>query len=140
MAEREGFEPSVRLWRTHTFQACSLNRSDTSPMFACRLAPVPVFHGVAHRLRLTPACTPLCKRSPGRRHFLSVFVNFRLAPGAPTNPHFRVRAFSGANTCCAAPAHPALAAFVRPCTANVFATSPLRPLGHFSENCRTLYL
>ena len=31
MAEREGFEPSVRFWRTHTFQACSLNRSDTSP-------------------------------------------------------------------------------------------------------------
>ena len=31
MAEREGFEPSVRYQRTHTFQACSLNRSDTSP-------------------------------------------------------------------------------------------------------------
>lgn len=31
MAEREGFEPSVRFWRTHTFQACSLNHSDTSP-------------------------------------------------------------------------------------------------------------
>jgi hypothetical protein len=31
MAEREGFEPSVRFWRTHTFQACSFDRSDTSP-------------------------------------------------------------------------------------------------------------
>ena len=31
LAEREGFEPSVRLWRTHTFQACSFDRSDTSP-------------------------------------------------------------------------------------------------------------
>ena len=32
LAEREGFEPSVRFWRTHTFQACSLNHSDTSPI------------------------------------------------------------------------------------------------------------
>ena len=31
LAEREGFEPSVRYQRTHTFQACSLSRSDTSP-------------------------------------------------------------------------------------------------------------
>ena len=31
LAEREGFEPSVHFWRTHTFQACSFNRSDTSP-------------------------------------------------------------------------------------------------------------
>ncbi len=31
MAEREGFEPSVRYKRTHAFQACSLNRSDISP-------------------------------------------------------------------------------------------------------------
>src|SRR5699024_7644544 len=31
MAEREGFEPSVRGYRTHAFQACSFDRSDTSP-------------------------------------------------------------------------------------------------------------
>ena len=31
MAEREGFEPSVRYQRTHTFQACTLSRSVTSP-------------------------------------------------------------------------------------------------------------
>ena len=31
LAEREGFEPSVRYSRTHTFQACSFDRSDTSP-------------------------------------------------------------------------------------------------------------
>ena len=30
MAEREGFEPSIRC-RIHTFQACSFNHSDTSP-------------------------------------------------------------------------------------------------------------
>ena len=36
MAEREGFEPSVRFWRTHTFQACSFNRSDTSPEICAR--------------------------------------------------------------------------------------------------------
>ena len=32
MAEREGFEPSVRGYRTHAFQACSFDRSDTSPV------------------------------------------------------------------------------------------------------------
>jgi hypothetical protein len=31
MAEREGFEPSIRDYRIHTFQACSFNHSDTSP-------------------------------------------------------------------------------------------------------------
>ena len=31
LAEREGFEPSVRGYRTHAFQACSFDRSDTSP-------------------------------------------------------------------------------------------------------------
>ncbi len=29
-AERKGFEPSKRYSRLHTFQACSLNHSDTS--------------------------------------------------------------------------------------------------------------
>ena len=31
MAEREGFEPSIRYKRIHTFQACSFSHSDTSP-------------------------------------------------------------------------------------------------------------
>ncbi len=31
MAEREGFEPSMGFRPIHTFQACSLSRSDTSP-------------------------------------------------------------------------------------------------------------
>ncbi len=31
LAEREGFEPSIGFWPIHTFQACSFNRSDTSP-------------------------------------------------------------------------------------------------------------
>ena len=30
-AERLGFEPRVHFWRTHTFQACSFDHSDTSP-------------------------------------------------------------------------------------------------------------
>jgi hypothetical protein len=29
--ERAGFEPAVRVMRTHAFQACSLGHSDTSP-------------------------------------------------------------------------------------------------------------
>ncbi len=32
VAEREGFEPSIHFWRIHTFQACSFNHSDTSPL------------------------------------------------------------------------------------------------------------
>ncbi len=35
MAEREGFEPSIRGYRIHTFQACSFNHSDISPDIAC---------------------------------------------------------------------------------------------------------
>ena len=30
-AEREGFEPSIRFWRTHAFQACLFNHSSISP-------------------------------------------------------------------------------------------------------------
>ena len=30
--EMAGFEPAVPFWSTHTFQACSLNHSDISPM------------------------------------------------------------------------------------------------------------
>ena len=32
LAVREGFEPSIRYERIHAFQACSFNRSDTSPL------------------------------------------------------------------------------------------------------------
>ena len=31
VAEGEGFEPSIRFWRIHTFQACAFNRSATCP-------------------------------------------------------------------------------------------------------------
>ena len=31
MAEREGFEPSIRGYRIHAFQACAFNHSATSP-------------------------------------------------------------------------------------------------------------
>jgi hypothetical protein len=30
-AEREGFEPSIRFWRTHAFQACLFSHSSISP-------------------------------------------------------------------------------------------------------------
>ena len=33
MAEKEGFEPSVRGYRTYAFQAHSFGHSDTSPYF-----------------------------------------------------------------------------------------------------------
>ena len=31
LAERKGFEPSIRYKRIHAFQACDFNRSSTSP-------------------------------------------------------------------------------------------------------------
>ena len=31
LAERVGFEPTVRFWRTHDFQSCSFDPSDISP-------------------------------------------------------------------------------------------------------------
>ena len=30
IAERKGFEPSIRFWRIHTFQACAFDHSATS--------------------------------------------------------------------------------------------------------------
>jgi hypothetical protein len=33
VAERAGFEPAIPFWSIHTFQACSFNHSDTSPVF-----------------------------------------------------------------------------------------------------------
>ena len=36
LAEREGFEPSVRYQRTHAFQACALSRSAISPYLPFR--------------------------------------------------------------------------------------------------------
>ena len=32
-AEREGFEPSIRFWRIHTFQACAFDHSAISPEY-----------------------------------------------------------------------------------------------------------
>ena len=36
MAEREGFEPSIRFCRILTFQASAFDHSATAPHFACR--------------------------------------------------------------------------------------------------------
>ena len=38
-AERRGFEPRIHFWRIHTFQACSLNHSDISPLPAIARRP-----------------------------------------------------------------------------------------------------
>ena len=42
MAEREGFEPSIRDYRIHTFQACAFNHSATSPK-PSRVRALPMF-------------------------------------------------------------------------------------------------
>ena len=38
LAEREGFEPSIRGYRIHTFQACAFSHSATSPLVLLRTA------------------------------------------------------------------------------------------------------
>ena len=48
MAEREGFEPSIRYKRIHTFQACAFDHSATSPNSVC-----------AHLLRAHYAAHPV---------------------------------------------------------------------------------
>ena len=35
-AERTGFEPVIRFWRIHAFQACLFNHSSTFPKIACK--------------------------------------------------------------------------------------------------------
>ncbi len=42
LAEREGFEPSIRGYRIHTFQACSFSHSDTSPKVGGMIGHQPV--------------------------------------------------------------------------------------------------
>ena len=92
LAEREGFEPSIRGYRIHTFQACSFNHSDTSPRISNAImnlipqdgsiracGPNPFGAAVAARRRsfapsvlksnrrlLTKASTPLIKQKAPR--------------------------------------------------------------------------
>ena len=46
MAEREGFEPSIRC-RIHTFQACAFDHSATSPWARSLAQPYPLDEQVA---------------------------------------------------------------------------------------------
>ena len=66
-AEREGFEPSMR-FRIHTFQACSFDRSDTSPglrlMAGRRSGPASSRH--------TLWLLPLLPSGPGGVHNLTL--------------------------------------------------------------------
>ena len=53
MAEEEGFEPSIRFWRIHTFQACAFNHSATPPFGAYVAMPVNLEGG---NLTAPPPC------------------------------------------------------------------------------------
>ena len=87
MAEREGFEPSVRYQRTHTFQACSLSHSDTSPG--------PQRLGETFRVCNRPAMTsntPAVSPPPAMRRGNTVATGRsceRLLRGAPRIPGHR---------------------------------------------------
>ncbi len=45
LAEREGFEPSIRFWRTHAFQACLFSHSSISP-WECKCSIFPANNGI----------------------------------------------------------------------------------------------
>lgn len=57
MAERKGFEPSIRYKRIHAFQACDFNHSSTSPdgMFRGGLRKRGLYGGLRPRASLN-AC------------------------------------------------------------------------------------
>ncbi len=82
MAERGGFEPPVRFWRTHDFQSCRLSRSRTSPHHSLAegrgfepprdlLGPYPISSrtpstGLGHpSANLIVACCQRTGRAPG---------------------------------------------------------------------------
>ena len=48
LAEREGFEPSIRYKRIHTFQACAFDHSATSPNFVLCQFQIYFFPYIAH--------------------------------------------------------------------------------------------
>jgi hypothetical protein len=58
VAEREGFEPSMSYQPIHTFQACSLNRSDTSPETGLKLAVTPIQPHLGTRVRCCRCSLP----------------------------------------------------------------------------------
>ena len=59
LAEREGFEPSIRGYRIHTFQACSFSRSDTSP----ENKRARLYQFSPNRKRTAMVQVPLCRLS-----------------------------------------------------------------------------
>ena len=41
LAEKAGFEPAIRFWRIHAFQACLFNHSSISPLISHSITPIP---------------------------------------------------------------------------------------------------
>ena len=74
LAVREGFEPSIRGYRIHAFQACSFNHSDTSPG-TCQ----PITAGKARNpTQSRPTSQSLFQRGPlGRRHGIGAKIAHR---------------------------------------------------------------
>ena len=64
MAEREGFEPSIRFWRILTFQASAFDHSATAP-HALESGPVEARQGRG-KLAARPS-SPLCRMAMTRR-------------------------------------------------------------------------
>ena len=64
-AERRGFEPRIHFWRIHTFQACSLNHSDISPLPAIARSAKAGFLQPEHKVRRRVFCSQSTKREGG---------------------------------------------------------------------------
>src|SRR5690554_2290421 len=54
LAERKGFEPSIRFWRIHTFQACAFDHSATSLFYFARKIYFAKTKNISNTLRQIP--------------------------------------------------------------------------------------
>ena len=68
LAEREGFEPSIRFWRILTFQASAFDHSATAPHALDRAA----LEGVGAIGKVARRRRPPLWRTDGATHFLFV--------------------------------------------------------------------
>ena len=64
VAEQEGFEPSIRGYRIHTFQACAFDHSATAPHSSCR-ATASLFERLDARSR-SPASSSAKRGTPNK--------------------------------------------------------------------------
>ena len=86
MAEREGFEPSIRYKRIHTFQACSLSHSDTSPKPGIKILVLPN-RSIGRDYQVLPAPDPSGSPLQARSRSKSL-------PAILSNPRYAINVYT----------------------------------------------